>query len=39
MNRLKIDDMKKINEQPDYNDEIVNKLADILTKFKQTQTF
>ena len=33
------DDMKKINEQPDYNDEIVNKLADILTKFKQTQTF
>ncbi len=33
------EDMKNINANPDYNDEMVSKLTDILNKFKETQTF
>jgi len=33
------EDMKNINANPDYNDELIQKLSDILNKFKETQTF
>jgi F-type H+-transporting ATPase subunit alpha len=33
------EDMKNINANPDYNDELIQKLTDILNKFKETQTF
>ena len=31
--------MKSIEENPVYNDDVVGKLADLLTKFKETQKF
>ena len=31
--------MKSIEENPVYNDDVVGKLTDVLTKFKETQTF
>ena len=31
--------MKDIEDNPVYNDDVVGKLTDVLTKFKETQTF
>lgn len=32
-------DMQAIQEKPDYNDEVIEKLTTILTKFKETQSY
>lgn len=32
-------DMQAIQERPDYNDEVIEKLTTILTKFKETQSY